>query len=295
MPDGRAVSFESGDIKAFVAWVLSTTPDLVVMEASGGYERAAWTALAAAGISVAIVNPKRVRDFARAMGFIAKTDKLDARVLAEFGGRVTPAPTTLPSSEQRELEAVLLRYRQVTEMITAEKNRLGTTASPRVRREINGLLRVLGAQRDRLGKALRNQLESVSELQERAARLQSVPGVGPITAASLLIDLPELGRLERGQVAALAGVAPMAHDSGKHRGTRRIQGGRASVRAALYMAALVGTRFNPVLRDFYKRLLGQGKPKKVALTACMRKLLLRLNAMLRDQTAWNPLQERLAG
>jgi transposase len=293
LPEGEAKSFKAEDVRELTAWVVKVKAELVVMEASGGYERNAWASLAAKAVPVAVVNPKRVRDFGRALGLFAKTDQLDARVLADFGRRVQPPPTPLPSPEQRELQAVLGRYRQVTEMITAEKNRLGMTESPRIRREINALLRALGAQRERLARTLTEQLAATPELRDRCRCLTSVPGVGPITAAALLVDLPELGALKRGEIAALAGVAPMAHDSGKHRGARHIQGGRPSVRSALYMAALVGTRFNPVLRSFYQRLLAHGKPKKVALTACMRKLLLRLNAMLRDQAAWDPSPRRL--
>lgn len=294
LPEGETATFKAGEMAKFTAWILKFQPELVVMEASGGYERSAWSTLAAKAVPVAVVNPKRVRDFGRALGLLAKTDQLDARVLADFGRRVEPPATPVPSPEQRELEALLGRYRQVTEMITAEKNRLGMAESPRIRKEINALLRALCAQRDRLATLLTAQLAASPALHERVRRLMSVPGVGPITAAALLIDLPELGTLNRAQIAALAGLAPMAHDSGKHRGARHIQGGRPSVRAALYMAALVGTRFNPVLRTFYQRLLAHGKAKKVALTACMRKLLLRLNAMLRDQAAWNPSPERLA-
>lgn len=232
-PDGRSARFKTSELKGFVEWVRAARPDLVVLEATGGYEREPWAQLAAASISVAVVNPKRVRDFARALGLVAKTDKLDARVLADFGRRVAPRPTPLPTPAQRELEAILGRYRQIIEMITAEKNRLGMTSSPRVRKEICLLLRSLTTQRDRLAGCLGESLDATVELRERAARLKAVPGVGPITAAALLVDLPELGRLDRAQIAALAGVAPMAHDSGKHRGSRHIQGGRASVRAAL--------------------------------------------------------------
>jgi transposase len=289
MPDGQFQQFRAQEVEKLADWIQALSPMLVVMEASGGFERAAWLALAARDVSVAVVNAKRVRDFAKAAGKLAKTDKIDAAVLADFGQRFAPAPTPPPTETHRELEALLLRYRQLIEMSTAEKNRLGMSASSWVKRQIRSHLRGLDAQRRRVAGELFGKLARSAELREKAERLRTVPGVGPITAASLLVDLPELGRLKKGEIAALAGVAPMAHDSGTHRGTRRIVAGRASVRSALYMAALVATRFNPVLRDFYARLLARGKPKKLALTACMRRLLVQLNAMTRDGTSWKPL------
>ena len=288
LPDGQARAFTMEKVEELAEWARSLDVALVVMEASGGYERAAWIALAARNVPVAVVNAKRVRDFAKATGKLAKTDRIDAAVLADFGVRFSPTPTVLPTDAHRELEALLLRYRQLVEMMTAEKNRCVLVSSVWVRRQIRVHLRTLETLRDRAAKELLAQIDASDDLREKAKRLRSVPGVGPITVASLLVDLPELGRLKRGEVAALAGVAPMAHDSGTHRGTRRITAGRASVRCALYMAALVASRFNPVLRPFYARLLARGKPKKVALTACMRRLLVQLNAMARDGTTWNP-------
>ena len=288
MPDGRYERFKAQEVEKLADWIQGLGPVLVVMEASGGFERAAWLALAARDVSVAVVNAKRVRDFAKATGKLAKTDKIDAAVLADFGVRFSPAPTRPPSDEHRELEALLLRYRQLIEMSTAEKNRLGMSATGWVKRQIRSHLRVLEAQRQRVASELLGKLATSSDLREKAERLRTVPGVGPMTAASLLVDLPELGRLNRGEIAALAGVAPMAHDSGTHRGIRRITAGRASVRCALYMSALVASRFNPVIRAFYARLLARGKPKKLALTACMRRLLVQLNAMARDGTTWKP-------
>lgn len=288
-PDGLYQQFRAQEVEKLADWIQALSPTLVVMEASGGFERAAWLALAARNVSVAVVNPKRVRDFAKAAGKLAKTDKIDSAVLADFALRFSPAPTPPPTDAHRELEALLLRYRQLIEMSTAEKNRLGMSTSTWVKGQIRSHLRGLETQRRRVTDELLGKLATSMDLREKAERLRTVPGVGPITAASLLVDLPELGRLNRGEIAALAGVAPMAHDSGTHRGIRRITAGRASVRCALYMAALVATRFNPVLRDFYARLLAHGKPKKLALTACMRRLLVQLNAMARDGTTWKPL------
>lgn len=284
--EGGEISFKSSELRALATWVARERPSLVVLEASGGYERDAWTALAGRGLQVAVVNPKRVRDFARALGVAAKTDRLDAKVIAEFGVRMKPEATPLPSKEQRELEALLQRYRQLTEMATAEKNRLHTTTSTLVASEIRKLLRTMEAQRERVRKTLEARLKANADLAANAARLTEIPGVGAITAATLLVELPELGALDRREIASLAGLAPIAHDSGTHRGTRRIAGGRALVRNALYMATLVGARCNPVLRDAYVRLLQRGKPKKLALTALMRKLLIRMNAMLRDRSSW---------
>jgi transposase len=245
LPDGQSRSFAASEVEKLAAWAVALKPDRVVMESTCGYERAAWEALAALDVPVAIVNAKRVRDFARARGRLAKTDRIDAAILADFAMSFQPTVTPFPSAEQRELEALLGRYRQLTEMITAEKNRLGFSSSPWVTKQIKAHLRTLLAQRDRAALAMRDALHASEELRARTELLETVPGVDPITAATMLIDLPELGALGRTEIAALAGVAPMAHDSGSHRGTRRILGGRAAVRSALYMAALVGSRFNP--------------------------------------------------
>jgi transposase len=289
LPEGQTRAFKMDEVEALAQWARSLSPTVVVMEASGGYERTAWVALVARDVPVSIVNARRVRDFAKATGRLAKTDRIDAEVLADFGARFSPAASALPTTAHRELEALLLRYRQLIEMTTAEKNRSAMVTSNWVHRQIRDHLRTLEKMRARAATELLARLNDSDDLRQKAERLRTVPGVGPITVASLLVDLPELGRLNRREIAALAGVAPMAHDSGAHRGTRRITAGRASVRCALYMAALVGTRFNPVLHDFYRRLLSRGKPKKVALTACMRRLLVQLNAMARDQTTWKPL------
>jgi transposase len=262
-------------------------PALVVLEATGGLERLAAAALAAAGLPVAVVDPRQVRDFAKAVGQLAKTDALDAQLLARFGEAVHPAPRPVPDAAQQELAALLARRRQVIGMLTAERQRLGTAlpaVRTRVRAHVRWLERELAAVDDDLGGALR-----VSPAwREKEVLLRSVPGVGPVVALTLLAELPELGALDRKRLAALVGLAPHAADSGTRRGKRLVWGGRGRVRTALYMAALVATRHNPVVRAFYQRLLRAGKAKKVALTACMHKLLLILNAIVHAGTPWRP-------
>jgi transposase len=261
-------------------------PELVVLEATGNYERPAAVAVAAAGIAVAVVNPRQARDFAKAAGRLAKTDRIDAQVLARFAGAVGPRPSVLPDEEARVLQDILLRRRQLLEMIVAEKNRL-QMASEAVARRIAAHLRWLEKE---LGRVERELDEAVGESETWRANeelLRSVPGVGPVLARTLLAELPELGTLPRRRGCALVGVAPFNRDSGTFRGKRQVWGGRAPVRAALYMGALVATRHNPVIREFYERLLAAGKPKKVALVACMRKLLSILNAVMRDRVPWH--------
>ncbi|MDP3793870.1 MAG: IS110 family transposase [Candidatus Uhrbacteria bacterium] len=260
-------------------------PALVVLEATGGLELPLVAALAAAAVPLAVVNPRQVRDFAKAMGRLAKTDRLDAQTLALFAERVRPTPRPLPDAEAQVLGALLARRRQLVEMRTAEKNRLGSAlprVKPGVQDHINWLEQELTKLDDELGRTLRQ-----SPLwREKEDLLRSVPGVGPVLTLTLLAELPELGTLDRRQIAALAGVAPLNRDSGTLRGKRTTWGGRASVRAALYMATLVASRYNPLIRSFYQRLCAAGKPKKVALTACMRKLLTILNAMLKHHVPW---------
>jgi len=274
------------ELSDFVKWVQERTPSLVVMEASGGYERLAWSLLAAAGVSVSLVNPRQVRDFARAMGVLAKTDRLDARVLADFGARMKPQVTRVPSTQERELEQYLSRYRQLVQFRTAEKNRLQQAPNKLVKEQIESSLKFLAKQKASVEAAMAAVVSGVPSVSEAVATLRSVPGVGVLTATAMVVDLPELGTLTRKQISALAGVAPRAHDSGQHRGTRRIAGGRAALRATLYMAALVASRCNPVMKDFYRRLREKGKPAKVALTAIMRRMLVQMNAMLRDKKSW---------
>lgn len=260
-------------------------PALVVLEASGGYHLAVVAALALGKIPVAVVNPRQVRDFAKATGKLAKTDTIDAKVLAHFADVVRPEPKPLPDEDTQVLQALVTRRRQIVEMITAEGNRL--TQSPKsiranIEAHIEWLRRELKRSDDDIGKALRNSPVWVA----RENILRSAQGIGRVTTATLCCELPELGTLNRKQIAALVGVAPLNQDSGTMRGKRKIWGGRAAVRRVLYMAALVATRKNPVIKTFYQRLLAAGKPKKLALVACMRKMLVILNAMVRTQTAW---------
>jgi transposase len=264
-------------------------PALVVLEATGGYELAAVAALAAAGLPVVVANPRQVRDFARATGQLAKTDRIDAGVLALFAERVRPEVRPLPNEEAQELDAVLTRRRQLLEMLTAERNRLGQVAG-RGRRPVKKSLKAHIAFLERELRVADTDLGAMVRAspawREKDDLLRSVPGVGPVLSLTLLAELPELGRLSRREVAKLAGVASLARDSGTLRGHRYVRGGRGSVRAVLYMAALVATRRNPVIRAFYERLLAAGKPKKLALVACMRKLLTILNAMARSGVRW---------
>jgi transposase len=260
-------------------------PALIALEATGGYERAVASALAGAGLPVAVVNPRQVRDFAKATGKLAKTDALDAGALAHFAEAVRPAPRTAPREQDQALAAVLARRRQVVTMLTAEQNRLHTAVAA-VRDRIAAHIAWLEEELATLDGELARAIDADPSWRERDALLRSVPGVGPVLATTLLAELPELGGLSRHQVAALVGVAPLNRDSGTLRGKRTVWGGRARLRAVLYMGALVATRHNPQLRDFYARLCAAGKPKKVALTACMRKLLTILNAVLRHGLPW---------
>ena len=257
-------------------------PELIVVEATGGYQRGAVQALCEAGLVVAVVNPARVRQFARACGLLAKTDKLDAQVLAEFGRRVQPRRYEGKSEAEKQLSALLVRRKQVEEMLKAEQNRL-RTISPSLRGSVERMITYLKEEKKRLDEQIRELLHEQQAWQEQTEILSSAPGVGMVTTATLLADLPELGKLDRKQIAALVGVAPMNYDSGKKRGYRKTKGGRADVRSVLYMSTLVATRYNPLIQTQYQQLLKRGKLKKVALTACMRKFLTILNAMVRDQ------------
>ena len=260
---------------------------MVVLEATGKYERPAAVAVAAAGIAVAVVNPRQARDFAKAAGRLAKTDRIDAEVLARFAGAVGPRPSVLPDEEARALQDILVRRRQLLEMIVAEKNRL-QMASEAVAKRIAAHVRWLEKELGRVDRELDEAVRESETWRANEELLRSVPGVGAVLARTLLAELPELGTLPRRRLCALVGVAPFNRDSGAFRGKREVWGGRAPVRAALYMGALVATRYNPVIGEFYERLLAAGKPKKVALVACMRKLLSILNAMMRDRIPWHP-------
>jgi transposase len=274
-------------IAALVERLRGDRPELIVLEATGGYEREAAAALVAGGLPAVVVNPRQVRAFAKATGRLAKTDRIDADVLALFAERVRPAWRPLADETTTDLAAVLLRRRQLSEMLTAERNRLAQARRP-VRASLQAHIAYLErALRGSEGE-LRALIEASPAWRVNDDLLRSVPAVGTVTAQTLLAELPELGRLPHKQISALVGVAPMAADSGGTRGKRVIAGGRARVRQVLYMATLVATRHNAVIRAFYDRLLAAGKPKKVALVACMRKLLTILNAMIRDQHPWSP-------
>lgn len=262
-------------------------PVLVVLEATGGLEVPLTAALAAAGLPVAVVNPRQVRDFAKAVGQLAKTDALDAHLLARFADQVRPEPRPLPAAEEQALSALLTRRRQVIAMLVAEQQRLPTT-NPALRPRVEAHIVWLRQERDDLDGELRRQIRQSPVWREDDDLMQSVPGVGPVLATTLLAELPELGRLNRKQIAALVGVAPLNCESGILRGRRIVWGGRAQVRAALWMGTLVAVQHNPVLRCFYARLVAAGKPKKVVLTACMHKLLTILNAMRAHRTPWLP-------
>lgn len=273
------------DRAKLAAWVVDQQVALVVVEASGGYEARIVSELVERGQAVALVNPTRVRAFARAAGVLAKTDKIDARTIAYFGATMAPRAQARRSQAQLALNESVTRRRQLVLMMTAERNRL-QTASPEMRESIARHLDWLQQEINALEEQINQALAANSEWAETAKRLQSVPGVGTITASTLVADLPELGQLNRQKIAALVGVAPFNNDSGKRRGKRRIFGGRTSVRSVLYMAALSATKHNPVIKAFYERLLEKGKVKKVAITACMRKLLVILNSMVKSGQDW---------
>ena len=272
-------------IRLLVDSMRQLSPMLIVTEATGGYERQMVAHLAAAGLPIAVVNPTRVRRFADSLGQLAKTDKIDAQAIAHFASVVRPPVRALKSEEEQYLGDLLDRRRQIIAMQTAEKNRLHTSPG-RIRCDIEEHVDWLAVKLSELDKEIADMIRDSQEWREKAALLRTVPGVGPVTAATLLADLPELGTLNRQKIAALVGVAPFNRDSGKKRGKRRIFGGRAAVRRTLYMATLVCTKHNPVIKRFYDSLVERGKEKKVALTACMRKLLVILNAMVRKQEAW---------
>jgi transposase len=282
----RSANTDSG-CDELVHRVQALVPTLVVLEATGGLERQVTAALGAAGVPLAVVNPRQVRDFAKATGRLAKTDALDAQVLAHFAEAVKPAVHVLPEAATQRLQALLARRRQLVEMLTAEKNRRAV-ALPCVRAQVQEHITWLEQQIAALDKDLDTAIRDSPVWQAHDRRLQTVPGVGPGLSRTLLASVPELGTLTRQQLAALVGVAPLNRDSGTWRGKRAVWGGRAPVRAVLYMSALSATRCNPTIKAFYQRLVANGKPPKVALTACMHKLLTVLNALLRHQTDWQP-------
>jgi transposase len=274
------------EIQRAVDQIKVLSPSLVVLEATGGFESILAAALSVAGLPVVIVNPRQVRDFARATGRLAKTDAIDARVLAHFAAVVRPGLRPFQDEALKTLKDLVGRRQQLIEMLTAEKNRLGTAHNRIVRENIQAHIEWLQKELNDTDTGLRHQIEDSPIWREKDNLLQTVPGVGNTTSATLLANLPELGSLNRRQIAALVGVAPYNRDSGLFRGKRAVWGGRARVRCALYMAVMAGLRWNPVIRAFYERLCSAGKAKKVALTACIRKLLTILNAMMKSKTNW---------
>ena len=272
-------------INGAVTYLKGLAPMLVVMEATGGLEMSLAAALGASGIPVAVVNPRNIRDYAKSMGKLAKTDTIDAQVMADFAAAIHPEARPLPDSQTQELKDILTRRSQLNEMITAEKNRLFRARRP-VSDHIKTHLAFLKQELDDMDSNLRQFIKQSPIWRENDTLLQSIPGVGPVLSSTLLAELPELGKLNRKQIAALAGVAPLNRDSGKFRGKRTIWGGRAKVRRALYMATLVATRRNAVIRCFYERLLAAGKVKKAAITACMHKLLTIMNTMMKHHSLW---------
>ena len=268
-------------------WVASQEAELVVVEASGGYEAAVVSELVEGGQAVAVVNPTRVRAFARAEGVLAKTDKIDAGVIARFGATMKPEPKARRDLSLLELNQWVTRRRQLVLMVTAEKNRM-QTAPPAMQANIAKHIAWLQTEIEALEQQINQAIAANPRWSETAKRVESAPGVGSVTSSTLVADLPELGQLNRQKIAALVGVAPFNHESGKRRRQRRIFGGRTSVRSVLYMATLSAIRHNPVIQSFYERLIAKGKIKKVALTACMRKLLVILNAMVKNGQDWSP-------
>jgi transposase len=280
------VSNDDHGIAELVQRLVELEPHLILLEASGGYETLAAAALRQAGLPAQIINPRQVREFARSTGRLAKTDKIDATVLAQFAQLLRPPLRPWPEAQQQELAALMTRRRQLVEMVVMEKNRLGTAWSPKVRKSLQVHLHALQEQLLELEQDLDDFIRRSPLYLEKAQLLQSVPGVGPLTSQSLLAWLPELGALNRKQIAALVGVAPFNRDSGQMRGRRTVWGGRRQVRPSLYMATIAACRANPIIRTFYQRLVQAGKRKKVAITACMRKLLTILNAVLKHQKPW---------
>ena len=287
-PSGKAwkVSNDEAGLSVLLGELSDLKPTLVVMEPTGGFERPAAAALALAGIPLAVVNARQVRDFAKAVGKLAKTDAIDAAVLAQFAEAVRPEPRALPDEQTQALQAQITRRRQIVDMLTAETNRMYSARVEKLRKGIYEHVKWLRTQLKEADDDIDRHLRETPIWREKDDLLQSVPGVGRVLARTLLAELPELGSLDRRKIAALVGVAPLNRDSGNSRGRRMTWGGRAGVRGPLYMAALVATKHNPIIRATYARLLAAGKAKKLALVACMRKLLVMLNAIVRDRRPW---------
>jgi transposase len=281
-----AVARNGEGLEQLVGELRRLAPALIVLEATGGFELTVAAALASAGLPLAVVNPRQIRDFARAIGRLAKTDTLDAEVIARFAERVRPEPRRLADADSRSLAELVARRRQVVEMIGMESNRLRQAGNPRVQRTLRATLKALTAQLAELDRDIDDTIKRSPVWRAVDTLLTSVPGVGEVTSHTLIADLPELGQLDRHRLAALVGVAPINRDSGRMRGRRSIAGGRSDVRSTLYMATLSAIRWNPVISGHYKALVDRGRPKKVALVACMRRLLGILNAIMRTSTPW---------
>jgi transposase len=295
-PQGRHFVTPNNDrgIKQLVKRLVALKPRLIVLEASGGYEILATAAMAEAQLPVALVNPRAVRQFAAASGKLAKTDKIDAQVLAHFGEALRPEPRPLPDQEHQMLKAALQRRVQVVKMIGQEKNRLEKTFIPALRQDIQAHLAWLQQRLEQLDRDLNHQIRRSPLWRDRDRLLQGIPGIGPAVSRAVIAQLPEAGRLPGKKAVALVGAAPYNRDSGRFRGKRMIRGGRGYLRRMLFIAAVVASRCNPVIRAFYQRLLAAGKPKKVALTACMRKLVLIINAMLKNNQPWNQFASQVS-
>jgi len=286
---GQCFSVENTEkgIEGLVKQMKALEPELIVMEATGGYERLCAAMLAAGGLSLSVVNPRQVRDFAKSKGILAKTDRLDARVLALFGEAIKPEARALPDAQQQLLDELMLRRRQIVAGLVAEKNRLGMAHTAAVKKSLRKAIAFYERLLADVDRQVGEHIERSPLWRAREDLLRSFKGVGPVSSRTLIGDLPELGSLDRKRIAALVGVAPVARDSGKRKRTRAIFGGRGQVRAALYMVAITAIRTNAPISQFYQRLRAAGKPAKVAIVACMRKILIILNAMVRNHSRWN--------
>lgn len=287
--EATRVSNDNAGISGVIRELGEVQPERVVLEATGGYEKVLVQALHAGGIPVVVVNPRQVRDFARATGRLAKTDRIDAQVLAQFASVLKPEPRQLKDESESDLTVLVRRRSQLTSLLTMERNRKKLVTHPSVLASLERTIKHLKQELVDLNREIDRMIEAEPAMRKRSQLYRSVPGVGPRVASALLAELPELGRLNRKQIASLVGVAPLNWDSGMFRGKRAVWGGRRQVRCALYMGALVAAAHNPVLRALYRRLVASGKAKKLALVACMRKLLTILNAMAATSTPWNPL------
>lgn len=283
----RRMKNSTDGIRQCVVLCNEIRPKLIVMEATGGYERILAATVQAEGFAVAVVNPRRIRDFARAAGQIAKTDKLDARIIAQFGATMKPRPSEQIDENTQKLKALVARRSQLVGLHTAEANRLEHAHTKSIQRSIVAVVKVIAAQLKSIDRQIEQHIQETPQLRQRSEIIDSAPGIGPVTAHMLVTELPELGRLNRRQIAALVGVAPMARDSGTFRGKRMTGGGRKQIRSRLFMPTLVAVRHNPILKEYYTGLINRGKSKMVALVAVMRKLICILNVMVKNNQKWN--------